>query len=219
MGHGKKYKVKICGMKYPENIREVSELAPDYLGFIFHPKSSRYCREEGKEILSYIEGDTIPVMVSVNMPEKELIEIVAQWGFRIVQLHGNETPDQCNRLRDRGLEVWKAIPIGSNIHMEDNSCFDKTELYEGKIDKFLFDTATKEYGGSGKRFNWDLLKSYKGSTPFMLSGGISPGDELQIRSISHSLLFGVDLNSRFEIMPGLKDSNMISTFLSALNNK
>lgn len=211
-----KYKVKICGMKYPDNIRAVSALGADYLGFIFHQKSPRYCFQNGKEILNNLSGQTRAVMVSVDMPEEELMKIVTEWGFSIVQLHGNESRELCNNLRMRGLEVWKAIPIGKD---KKNSYIDKIPQYEGLVDKFLFDTASINHGGSGVRFDWDLLDDYKGSTPFMLSGGISPGDELEIRNLHHPRLVGIDLNSRFEISPGLKDVNMISNFLSALNKK
>lgn len=204
-------------MKYPENIKKVSELAPDFLGFIFHSASPRNCRDKGKDILNHIVGNSIPVMVSVNLPEKELLDIISEWNFEIVQLHGNEAPEFCARLRDRGLKVWKAISIGSVSPQSDISWFDKTLSYEGKVDMFLFDTATKNYGGSGQKFNWDLLKEYKGKTPFILSGGISPGDEIEIRNISNPMLAGVDLNSRFELTPGLKDLNLISTFISKLN--
>ncbi len=211
-----KIKVKVCGMKHPQNIQEVSALGPDYLGFIFYPRSARHCQDGGKEILKHIVGNAVPVMVSVDMSEEELIQIVDEWGFRVVQLHGNETPELCQRLRERGLEVWKAISIGGNIHYPENSCFDKTAPYEGVVDMFLFDTASKSYGGSGKKFDWHLLDEYKGSTPFMLSGGISSGDEEEILKLNHPMLAGVDLNSRFEISPGLKNINRLSAFISNL---
>lgn len=213
----KKYKVKICGMKFPDNIREVSALGPDYLGFIFHIRSPRCCRDEGKDIINHIEKNSIPVMVSVNMPENELLEIVSDWGFRVVQLHGDETPQFCGRLREHGLEVWKAISVGSSLPQSGKSWLDKTKLYEGMVDMFLFDTDTKSHGGSGKRFDWNVLEEYKGEIPFILSGGISNGNETEILSLAHPNMIGVDLNSRFEISPGLKNSNLISSFISNLN--
>lgn len=216
MKQDRKLKVKICGMKYRDNIKEVSRLNPDYLGFIFHPLSPRYCQAEGKEILRILPREIIPVMVTVDMPEEKLIEIAEEWGFKIVQLHGNETPDTCGRIRDRGLEVWKAFPIGKD---KDESSIGKVAQYEGKVDMMLFDTATKAYGGSGKKFDWKAIDDYKGDTPFILSGGIAPGDESDILRLTHPKLVGVDLNSRFEINPGLKNPQLLSIFLSTIKSK
>lgn len=211
----KHIRVKVCGMKSPDNIFEVSNLGVDYLGFIFYPKSPRYCRDAGKDILHNINGKSIPVMVSVNMPENELLDTVSEWGFRVVQLHGSESHELCGKLKKRGLEVWKAIQIGDN---EVAYNFENTKLYEGCVDMFLFDTATANHGGSGRRFNWNILENYKGTTPFMLSGGISPGYEAEILKLSHSKLIGIDLNSRFEISPGLKDINLLSEFINNLKS-
>lgn len=211
----KHIRVKVCGMKFPDNIFEVSNLGVDYLGFIFYPKSPRYCQDSGKDILNNINGNSIPVMVSVNMPENELLDTVSEWGFRVVQLHGNESHELCRRLKNHGVEVWKAIQIGNN-DFADN--FENTKLYEGCVDMFIFDTATTKHGGSGRRFNWNILENYKGTTPFMLSGGISPGDEAEILKLTHSKLVGIDLNSRFEISPGLKDINLLSEFINNLKS-
>lgn len=209
-------KIKVCGMKHPSNIREVSALGPDYLGFIFHPRSPRHCGDMGKNILQNITGDAIPVMVSVNMPEDELLRIVEECGFRVVQLHGDESPELCGLLRAKGLEVWKAIPISTS---SDELPFTKTAVYEGAVDMFLFDTATKAYGGSGNKFNWKLLADYCGRTPFMLSGGISPEDASEILSLRHPLLAGVDLNSRFEVEPGLKDATLLYRFINDITKQ
>lgn len=203
-------------MKYPDNISEVSSLCPDYLGFIFYPKSSRFCQDAGKEILQNIRGKAFPVMVSVDMPEEQLLDIVAEWGFKIIQLHGKETPEQCRRLREHGLEVWKAIPIGNDSDVFSN---DSITQYEEVADMFLFDTATKDFGGSGRRFNWKLLDNYEGSVPFMISGGISINEASEILNLSYPGLVGVDLNSKFEVSPGLKDPQLLSTFLSMVKTK
>lgn len=215
MNKDKQLKVKVCGMKFPDNIMEISSLSLDYLGFIFHPKSPRFCQNEGKKILENIRGNVIPVMVSVDMPEEQLLNIVKEWGFKVVQLHGKESPEQCDRLRKHGLEVWKAIPIGNDFDVVPN---DMITQYEEVADFFLFDTATKLHGGSGKRFDWKLLENYKGKLPFMLSGGISQSDATEILNISHPKLVGIDLNSKFEVSPGLKDLQMLSSFLSTLKN-
>lgn len=213
-----KLKVKICGMKKPANIREVAALGPDYLGFIFHPRSPRHCREAGKGILGSLGRQIVPVMVSVDMAEDDLLSVVGEWGFGVVQLHGNESPGLCGRLRDRGLEVWKAIPVGNIPGNQGEQTFVKTAEYDGVVDMFLFDTATKDHGGSGKKFDWRLLENYRRQTPFMLSGGISPDDASEIRHLSHPALAGIDLNSRFETAPGIKDVALLSQFLSSLNN-
>ncbi len=198
-------------MKYPDNIRDVSQLHPDYLGFIFHPGSPRHCLDAGNELLGSVMGNARPVMVSVNMAEDQLMKIVNERGFRIVQLHGNESPELCGRLRKAGLEVWKAVAIQNGV-----SPFISTAQYEDIVDMFLFDTATPSHGGSGKKFDWEILNDYNGSTPFMLSGGISPGDATEITGLSHPMLAGIDLNSRFEIRPGLKDTSLLFQFLSTL---
>lgn len=204
-------------MRNPVNIREVSALGPDYLGFIFHPGSPRHCGNEGAAILSNILGDAVPVMVSVNMPEEELTAIAEEWGFGVVQLHGNESPELCSGLRNRGLKVWKAIPVGRELPDGGKiSPFESAIPFEGNVDMLLFDTATKYHGGSGKKFDWHLLEQYRGNTPFMLSGGISPDDAAEILQLRLPGLAGVDINSRFEISPGLKDVATVSRFLSSL---
>lgn len=203
-------KIKICGMKEPSNIREVSLLHPDYMGFIFHRKSPRCCISEGKDILGEITSSAKPVMVSVNMPEEELVSVATDWGFRILQLHGDESPETCGRLRNKGFEVWKAISISDSA---DGSPFDSLEDYAGNVDMFLFDTATAMRGGSGKRFDWALLDKYNGGIPFMLSGGISPESADEILELQHPRLSGIDLNSRFEISPALKDPLLLRSFL------
>ena len=205
---GRRLKIKVCGMKQPENIREVAELKPDFMGFIFYDPSPRCCRGIPSEAIRMLplKGIT-PVMVSVDMPEEELEALAALHGFSVLQLHGKESPEQCARLRGQGFCVWKAIPFSPETDTE------LLESYVGKVDMFVFDTPTSGHGGSGHKFDWSLLAAYSLPVPFMLGGGISLDDAEALKALNHPMLAGFDVNSRFETTPGVKDAEKLQKFI------
>lgn len=196
--------VKVCGMRDPENIRAVEALGVDLMGFIFYPPSPRFV---GDKAPSYLPGCT-RVGVFVNEPEDAVLRRCEEFGISTVQLHGKETPEYCTGLRSMGYKVIKAFSVSGKEDIE------KAASYEGCCDMFLFDTKCSSVGGSGVSFDWSVLQSYEGNTPFLLSGGIGPESELD--SFKHPMLAGYDLNSRFETAPGMKDEDKLKEFIGKL---
>lgn len=188
-------KIKVCGMKYPGNIAEVSGLEPDYMGFICYPASPRFIDE-----LQAIDAPKtiLRTGVFVNESADKVEELIDTYQFDAIQLHGNESPDFCELFRNK-VTVIKAFGVDEGFD------FEQLEAYEGKIDIFLFDTKTNKHGGSGLTFDWALLNQYKLNTPFFLSGGLSLENLDEVKNIAHPQFYGVDLNSKFEQEPGLKD--------------
>lgn len=204
-------KIKICGLKQSKNIQEVNLLHPDFMGFIFYPKSKRWVNMS--EILGSFQNihkDTKKVAVFVNESAESITSILTSYDFDAIQLHGEESPETVKVLKAKGYQMIKAFSIRTGFN------FNLLHKYEELCDYFLFDTATPLYGGSGKKFNWDLLKEYHGSTPFLLSGGISINDADDIQKLKHPQLFGIDINSGFEIEPGLKDINLLHRFIKEI---
>jgi phosphoribosylanthranilate isomerase len=203
--------VKVCGNLYRENISEILTTNPDMLGFIFYKPSPRYAGN----IITKADIDIIPKTVIktgifVNETVSVISDIVRFYGLDMVQLHGDETPGFCRELIEKGTRVIKAFRI------DDTFDFSLVELYTGCTDLFLFDAAGVNYGGNGKRFNWPILEKYKGTVPFLLSGGITPEDSALVNNISHTMFAGVDLNSGFEKQPGVKDAMKIIMFLQEI---
>lgn len=209
-GLGGRFLIKICGMKYPSNIHAVADLHPDFMGFIFYPKSPRYAEPLDMETLNALPKSIKKIGVFVNEDLEDILTIVYKYNFDGVQLHGSENMDVCKKLKETGLLVLKAFPIA------DASNFKVTKTYEGVCDYFLFDTKTDTYGGSGVKFDWSILNEYKGEMPFLLSGGIASDDADAILKIEHPKFAGIDLNSKFEVSPGLKDIQKLKKF-SLLN--
>lgn len=197
--------IKVCGMREAENIRQVEALGIDWMGFIFYPRSPRFVGEAFIEATS--EQPVRRVGVFVNASPEEMIETARKYKLDYLQLHGNESADDCYALQKRGFALIKAFSIASEEDLE------KTKEYEGRVDYFLFDTKCEGYGGSGKQFDWSVLAAYKGSTPFLLSGGIRPESLEALRHFHHPRLAGIDLNSGFEIEPGMKDVAKLKRFV------
>ncbi len=194
-------------MLEPENIRQLSLLKPDLIGFIFFPGSPRYVAGKlDPVVVKEIPADIIKTGVFVNEAYEEIEKTAKLFGLDAVQLHGVESPELCRSLKAVGFKVIKAF------HPKEPADMTACAAYEGKCDLFLFDTPSKAYGGSGKKFDWGLIGMYKGSTPFMLSGGIGPGDEEMIGRLQLPLLIGIDLNSRFETAPGVKNIEQLKRF-------
>lgn len=197
--------IKVCGMREPENIRQVASLGVDWMGFIFYAGSPRAI--DGK---TETMGGDLPVKktgVFVNAPVEEILRTAERYRLNMLQLHGNETPVECSRLQANGYQVIKAFRVSSE------KSFEEVNRYAGNADYFLFDTPCKNYGGSGLRFDWSLLAAYRGETPFLLSGGIGPEQAEEIRRFRHPRFAGIDLNSRFEVSPGRKDVEKLSAFI------
>lgn len=212
LGAGGRLAVKICGMKFPSNIVEVAALNPDFMGFIFYPKSPRYAESLDVDVLSKIPRRILKIGVFVNETEDEILEKVKKYSLQGVQLHGSESEEFCYGLKMAGLIVLKAFPV---VVASD---FSITEHYEGACDFFLFDTKTPDHGGSGRKFDWSLLDEYKGETSFLLSGGIAIEDVDAISSIKHPKFAGIDLNSKFEVSPGLKDVELLKQFTKEIKS-
>lgn len=203
--------VKVCGMRQADNIAQLSMLKPDYVGFIFYKESLRYAGEiVTPELLSSHLKEVKKVGVFVNADEKEVLKTSQYFGLDVAQLHGNESPKMCAALKANGLEVWKVF------HPKNEDVLLQTEKYEGVCDFFLFDTPSVQYGGSGEKFDWSFLPKYKGNTSFFLSGGIGPDDLQEVLKIAHPKLVGLDLNSRFEILPAIKDIPLLAKFIAQL---
>lgn len=203
-------KVKICGMRDADNISKIASLKPDYMGFIFYKPSPRNCIGIDPVIIASLPNEIQPVMVSVDMTEAEVLDIAGRYGFRTVQLHGKESPDMCSHLRDSGLKVIKAM----GVHTTESIA--KLRAYEGAIDISLLDTPTPAKGGSGKKFDWGMLDAYDMNESFILSGGIGCDDAEAILALRHPKFIGIDLNSRFESSPGIKNAHLLNHFLTQI---
>ena len=203
--------IKVCGLREQANTEAVAGLMPDYIGLIFYDRSPRYF--SGWSQPPRLSTNIKKVGVFVNAEQAFIREKVTQYSLSVIQLHGDELPEFAASLGDLGCNVWKAIPI------ETVRSFETVKSYAGAVNAVLFDTKTPERGGSGKQFGWDILNSYLDEIPFILSGGISLDDVDRILQIKHPYLMGIDINSKFEIAPGVKDAFLIQTFISAIKNQ
>jgi phosphoribosylanthranilate isomerase len=201
-------KTKLCGLREEQNIWDLAELNPQWMGFIFTPTSPRYFNAAKQRAdLKRLPSSIKKVGVFVNETPEVVKSTVHQHNINSFQLHGNETPEYCASLQSTDIEIIKAFSI------DDSFDFSITETYALFIDYFLFDTKGKQAGGNGIAFNWNILNGKRFSKPFLLSGGISPEHAEAIKNFSHPDCIGIDINSRFEISPGLKDVSAIRSFL------
>lgn len=201
--------IKVCGMREPLNIQAVEALQIDMMGFIFYPESQRYVSERPL----YLPTHCSRVGVMVNATMDEILTRQHEFALNAIQLHGAETPAFCRELRKElptGVLMLKAISIAESGDLA------RAMPYEGLADYLLFDTQCKGHGGSGQQFDWKLLAAYQGSTPFFLSGGIGREDAARICSFHHPRCVGIDLNSRFESAPAVKDVELLKSFLNEI---
>jgi phosphoribosylanthranilate isomerase len=205
----KKMLIKICGMRYMENIQSVSRYHPDFMGFIFYPQSPRYVKED--ESLPVIQANIKKVGVFVDQSWEEMIHLIDKHKLDGVQFHGHESEEMTARMKQRGLIVIKAFRIDRDFD------FSLLSRYEAAVDYFLFDTKGKVPGGTGQTFDWSLLQHYSGSVSFLLSGGLSEQNIQQAVELKHARLAGVDLNSGVEISPGIKDLKKLSRVIQTIN--
>lgn len=203
-------KIKVCGMKFPDNAGAVAGLHPDYLGFIFYPKSGRFAGEVlSEDMLRNTEGMT-RIGVFVNESTDNMEKICRRNDISWVQLHGEETPEQCSGMKNKGFTVVKVFQVGEGFD------FAVTLPYRAVADYYLFDTGSAQYGGTGKKFNWDILKEYDNSKEIFLSGGIGPEDVAEIGKLKGLKIHAVDINSRFELEPGRKNVELIKPFIEEI---
>jgi len=204
-------KIKVCGMRDPSNIEDLVKLKPDYIGFIFYPKSKRFFGELIPDKIHSLIPDYIQkIGVFVDEPIDILVEKIEKNKLDMVQLHGSELPDYCEKLKKLDIRVIKAFNINSSFD------FDIVNPYNPVCDYYLFDTASDLRGGSGKKFDWNKLVQFKEEKPFFLSGGIQSTDTDQLKKIIHNKLFAIDVNSGFEIEPGVKDVLKLKSFIDTL---
>lgn len=228
--------IKVCGLREPENIRAVEELGVDWIGLIFWPESPRfvsmirsragiipdYSKERLEENQHLNEKksrhDNVKrVGVFVDCMPQTIVTCVYNFNLDIIQLHGNETPILCQNLRRTiDPDIHKDIKIMKTISISTPEDVQKYKEYESSVDYFLFDTKCKTVGGSGQQFDWNVLQQYKGDVPFILSGGIGPEDVERIKAFHHPKMIGIDVNSRFESAPGVKDIDKLKAFISQL---
>ncbi|KAA0990640.1 phosphoribosylanthranilate isomerase [Dyadobacter aurulentus] len=194
-------KIKVCGLRQQSNIEEVVALKPNFIGFIFYEKSPRFAGEElSEEYIRSIPQSIKKVGVFVNASPGHILNMVKKYDLQYAQLHGNEMPDICRSIRQKGVSVIKAFSINEQFN------FAMLNNYKSFCDLFLFDSAGANPGGNGTSFDWNLLKKYDNEKPFFLSGGIGMDNIEEIIELSKTLpVYGIDVNSKFEIEPGIKD--------------
>lgn len=200
--------VKVCGMTDGGNIRAVDALGVDLMGFIFYPRSPRCI----SAVPEYLPERAHRVGVFVDAGYDAIMRMRDPFGLEYVQLHGSESPELGGRLRAAGVRIIKAFGIDADARaLPRPGC-----EWEDLCDFYLFDTRTDAHGGSGRSFDWSVLERYEGRVPFLLSGGIGPGMQSEAKNIGHKMFAGIDLNSRFESAPGIKDVQTLAAFLEGL---
>ena len=200
-------------MTSPDNVTEIAEANPDYMGFIFYPGSMRYVGGNPENSLFHnVAAGIKRVGVFINEDNQKILNCSINKGLDTVQLHGNESPFSCLQLKSSGMIVVKTFSIGEEFN------FETLFKYMPGCDYFLFDTKSETPGGSGKKFNWDRLEGYSLDKQFFLSGGIGPEDAGLIKTLSNKGLFAVDINSRFETASGIKDPVVVKTFIDEIKN-
>ncbi|WP_375561309.1 phosphoribosylanthranilate isomerase [Bernardetia sp. OM2101] len=213
--------IKVCGMRDAQNIEQIASLCPDFVGFIFYPRSKRYVRQSDlcTEKLDTLLPKGLPISIKrvgvfVESPDAEVERIANQWKLDFVQLHGNESPAFCQKLKEKGFKIIKVFSVG-----KEGISLPLMRQYEDFVDYFLFDTQTPNYGGSGHKFDWEMLKIYDLETPFMLSGGISLQDVEKLKGHIHHKCIGFDVNSKFETAPAKKNPILIEEFITMMRKK
>ncbi len=203
--------IKVCGMRDGENIRQLERLNPDMTGFICWEKSSRYVRRRP----DYLPR-TCRTGVFVNPTVDFLTRKARELELNKIQLHGNESPELCRAIYETTrLPIIKAIAVDDITDIQTYLIYD--ELPE--IDMFLFDTRCTTAGGSGLQFDWDILRHYDGRKPFLLAGGIGPDDVQRVLHLRHPRFAGIDINSRFETAPAIKNITLLADFINAIRNE
>jgi len=215
-------KLKICGMKYQDNINQVATLQPDYLGFIFYDKSARFIQD----VIPQVPNTIKKVGVFVDTDLSDVLDNINKYNLQAVQLHGNESINYCRELRshfEQSEKSHKMIEIIKVFSIKDKFNFDVLKPYENVCDYYLFDAKGKLPGGNGYTFNWNVLKKYPSTKPFFLSGGIGLDEveniKLFLKTEASKYCYSIDVNSKFEIQAGLKNIEKLKEFKIQINAK
>lgn len=222
-------KIKVCGMRDPENIHAVKELGIDFLGLIFWPKSSRYVKDITVRAgnipdipieLGMNNGpERHPATVGVFVNEMPQTVVTHAYNYKLdyIQLHGEESPTYIDNLKRTLIpDIMPDIKVIKAISIREADDVKRWRQYKDHTDLILFDTKCDCVGGSGKQFDWSVLEGYDGDIPFLLSGGIGPEDAESVRRFSHPMCIGIDINSRFETAPAMKDISKLRTFINEI---
>lgn len=204
--------IKVCGMRERVNCQQLATIVvPDWMGLIFYPKSSRYVQEEESDWIKSLPLKKVGVVVDEQ--PAVMLQRISTFGLSALQLHGGESIELVQELKTATeVEIWKVISVGEDIPWK------AMEVFVPHVDRFLFDTASASKGGSGKQFDWGLLEDYPFEKGFMLSGGLTAAHAAAIRDLAERTrqLLGVDVNSGFELAPGLKDMSALQVFKQEL---
>jgi phosphoribosylanthranilate isomerase len=193
-------KIKICGLKHKTNLFDVVEAGVDYVGMIFYEKSPRYVLDSlYPEDVWFLPDEVEKIGVFVNASFDEIKKYAKLYQLNLIQLHGNETPEVCKQLQNLGYGVIKAFGVDESFD------FNRLKPYHTSVDFFLFDTKTSDYGGSGITFDWNILTNYTLDIPVFIGGGVSLENLNELLNFNFPFLYSVDMNSKLEIEPGLKD--------------
>jgi phosphoribosylanthranilate isomerase len=202
-------KIKVCGMREKSNIDALNACMPDIIGFIFYPPSPRFV---GWDFKPDTRIHALKVGVFVNESIEKVTETANHAALDFIQLHGEEPPEYCMQLNNSGFKIIKAFSIKERFD------FKQTDSYTAFCEYFLFDTASGSKGGSGLKFDWKVLEDYTFKKGFILSGGIGIEDADQILKLKNPAMVGIDINSRFELLPGIKDIDQIKNFIHAIRD-
>ncbi|RIV18269.1 phosphoribosylanthranilate isomerase [Fibrisoma montanum] len=204
-------KIKVCGLRDAENIKEIAALGPDFIGFIFYDQSPRFVGEGlDADVVKALPRSIRKVGVFVNASPDSILRTVKKYDLQYVQLHGTETPEYCRSLRNRGISLIKAFRVDESFN------FSMLNNYKLQCDFFLFDAKGDQPGGNGIRFDWSLLSRYDNEKPFFISGGIGLDNLDQLTALKDMKLYGVDVNSQVETAPGVKDVEKVKELIHRL---
>lgn len=204
-------KIKVCGLRDAANLMQVAELAPDFVGFIFYDQSPRFVGDTlDEEVVKALPKSIRKVGVFVNASPDYVLRTAKKYELQYVQLHGNETPDYCRTIQNRGINVIKAFRVDGSFN------FSMLNNYKAVSDLFLFDAKGDQPGGNGVAFDWNVLKNYDNDKPFFISGGIGLDNLDQLEQLKGMKLYGVDVNSLVETSPGVKDVAKVKELIARL---